>query len=92
MSPRINPRAAAHRKSTPSGTTPIHGLHELNVWLMKLGIVHQRVRPAISPAQQAPQSVLEVGMVIDGRYIEHFRSYQCESEGKPCVTRTRVRN
>ena len=34
----------------PFASTGIHGLCELNVWWMKLGIVHQRIRPP-SPQQ-----------------------------------------
>jgi transposase InsO family protein len=30
----------------PFATTALHGLSELNVWWMRLGIQHQRIRPA----------------------------------------------
>ena len=44
------PDAIRTDNGAPFASTGIHGLCELNVWWMKLGIVHQRIRPA-SPQQ-----------------------------------------
>jgi transposase InsO family protein len=40
------PDAIRTDNGPPFASTGIHGLCELNVWWMKLGIVHQRIRPA----------------------------------------------
>ena len=40
------PGAIRTDNGAPFASTGIHGLCELNVWWMKLGIVHQRIRPA----------------------------------------------
>jgi putative transposase len=40
------PDAIRTDNGTPFASTGIHGLCELNVWWMKLGIVHQRIRPS----------------------------------------------
>ena len=40
------PDAIRTDNGAPFASTGIHGLCELNVWWMKLGIVHQRIRPA----------------------------------------------
>jgi transposase InsO family protein len=44
------PEAIRTDNGAPFASTGIHGLCELNVWWMQLGIVHQRIRPA-SPQQ-----------------------------------------
>jgi transposase InsO family protein len=44
------PDAIRTDNGVPFASTGIHGLCELNVWWMKLGIIHQRIRPA-SPQQ-----------------------------------------
>jgi len=44
------PDAIRTDNGAPFASTGIHGLCELNVWWMKLGIVHQRIRPS-SPQQ-----------------------------------------
>ena len=44
------PRAIRTDNGVPFATTGIHGLSQLNVWWMRLGIQHQRIRPA-SPQQ-----------------------------------------
>jgi transposase InsO family protein len=44
------PRAIRTDNGVPFATTGIHGLSQLNVWWMHLGIQHQRIRPA-SPQQ-----------------------------------------
>jgi len=44
------PEAIRTDNGAPFASTGIHGLCELNVWGMQLGIVHQRIRPA-SPQQ-----------------------------------------
>jgi transposase InsO family protein len=43
------PEAIRSDNGSPFASTGIHGLCELNVWWMQLGIVHQRITPA-SPA------------------------------------------
>ena len=40
------PEAIRSDNGAPFASTGIHGLSEMNVWWMKLGIVHQRIRPA----------------------------------------------
>ena len=40
------PDAIRTDNGAPFASTGIHGLCELNVWWMKLGIAHQRIRPA----------------------------------------------
>ncbi len=40
------PDAIRTDNGAPFASTGIHGLCELNVWWMKLGIVHQRIRPS----------------------------------------------
>ena len=40
------PQAIRSDNGPPFASTGIHGLCELNVWWMKLGIVHQRIRPS----------------------------------------------
>src|SRR5256712_9045981 len=40
------PRAIRTDNGVPFATTGIHGLSQLNVWWMRLGIQHQRIRPA----------------------------------------------
>ena len=40
------PEAIRTDNGTPFASIGIHGLCELNVWWMKLGIVHQRIRPS----------------------------------------------
>lgn len=40
------PEAIRTDNGAPFASTGIHGLCELNVWWMKLGIVHQRIRPS----------------------------------------------
>lgn len=44
------PDAIRTDNGAPFASTGIHGLCELNVWWMQLGIVHQRIRPS-SPQQ-----------------------------------------
>ncbi len=44
------PDAIRTDNGAPFASTGIHGLCELNVWWMKLGIVHQRIKPS-SPQQ-----------------------------------------
>jgi putative transposase len=40
------PRAIRTDNGVPFANTGLHGLTQLNVWWMRLGIVHQRIRPA----------------------------------------------
>ena len=40
------PRAIRTDNGVPFATRGLHGLSQLNVWWMRLGIVHQRIRPA----------------------------------------------
>jgi putative transposase len=40
------PEAIRTDNGVPFASTGIHGLCQLNVWWMKLGIVHQRIRPS----------------------------------------------
>lgn len=40
------PKAIRTDNGAPFASTGIHGLCELNVWWMQLGIVHQRIRPS----------------------------------------------
>jgi hypothetical protein len=40
------PRAIRTDNGVPFATTGIHGLSQLNVWWMRLGIQHQRILPA----------------------------------------------
>jgi transposase InsO family protein len=40
------PEAIRTDNGAPFASTGIHGLCELNVWWMQLGIVHQRIPPA----------------------------------------------
>jgi len=40
------PRAIRTDNGVPFATTSLHGLSQLNVWWMRLGIVHQRIQPA----------------------------------------------
>ncbi len=40
------PEAIRTDNGAPFASTGIHGLGQLNVWWMKLGIVHQRIRPS----------------------------------------------
>jgi hypothetical protein len=46
------PEAIRSDNGAPFASTGIHGLCELNVWWMQLGIVHQRITPA-SPQEPA---------------------------------------
>ena len=39
------PRAIRTDNGVPFATTSLHGLSQLNVWWMRLGIVHQRIQP-----------------------------------------------
>ncbi len=40
------PRAIRTDNGVPFATTGLHGLSQLNVWWLRLGIQHQRIRPA----------------------------------------------
>jgi transposase InsO family protein len=40
------PRAIRTDNGVPFATTALHGLSQLNVWWMRLGIQHQRIRPS----------------------------------------------
>ena len=40
------PRAIRTDNGVPFANTGLHGLTQLNVWWMRLGITHQRIRPA----------------------------------------------
>lgn len=40
------PKGVRSDNGTPFASTGLHGLCRLNVWLMRLGITHQRIRPA----------------------------------------------
>ena len=40
------PQAIRSDNGPPFASTGTHGLCELNVWWMKLGIIHQRIRPS----------------------------------------------
>lgn len=39
------PRAIRSDNGVPFATTGMHGLSQLNVWWLRLGIVHQRILP-----------------------------------------------
>jgi len=41
-----------HDNGGPFATTGIHGLSQLNVWWLRLGIQHQRILPAQPPAER----------------------------------------
>jgi len=43
---RLQPGAIRTDNGVPFATTGIHGLSQLNVWWMRLGIQHQRILPA----------------------------------------------
>ena len=49
------PRAIRTDNGVPFATTGIHGLSQLNVWWLRLGIQHQRILPA-QPQQNGPTS------------------------------------
>ncbi len=48
------PEAIRSDNGVPFASTGIHGLCELNVWWMKLGIVHQRITPVEPSGERGP--------------------------------------
>ena len=48
------PRAIRTDNGVPFATTGIHGLSQLNVWWMRLGIQHQRILPGPAAAERRP--------------------------------------
>ena len=46
LSPPLPFSATLSASGVPFATTGIHGLSQLNVWWLRLGIQHQRTRPA----------------------------------------------
>lgn len=49
------PRAIRTDHGVPFATCGIHGLSQLNVWWVRLGIQHQRIRPASPQEHGAPE-------------------------------------
>ena len=58
------PRAIRADNGVPFATTGIHGLSQLNVWWMRLGIQHQRSRPA-TPQDNAAHERNASGAPVD---------------------------
>lgn len=79
------PRVIRTDNGVPFATTGIHGLSQLNVWWMHLGIQHQRIRPA-SPQQngvhERMHKTLKAGacrpprgnLAAQQRAFNHFRT------------------
>lgn len=60
------PRAIRTDNGVPFATTGIHGLSQLNVWWMRLGIQHQRSRPATpqdNAAHERMHKTLKAGAI-----------------------------
>jgi transposase InsO family protein len=66
------PAAIRSDNGVPFASTGIHGLCELNVWWMKLGIVHQRIRPS------SPQE--------NGAHERMHRTLKAETTRPPAAT------
>lgn len=58
------PEAIRTDNGAPFASTGIHGLCSLNVWWMKLGIVHQRITPA-SPQQNGQHERMHLDLKRD---------------------------
>src|SRR4030095_2166675 len=50
-------RAIRTDNGVPFATCGIHGLSQLNVWWLRLGIQHQRILPASPPQHGAPARI-----------------------------------
>jgi transposase InsO family protein len=73
------PRAIRTDNGVPFATTGIHGLSQLNVWWLRLGIQHQRIRPA------SPQE--------NGAHERMHRTLKAETTRPPrstCLTQQRA--
>src|SRR5215510_13907082 len=75
------PRAIRTDNGVPFATTGIHGLSQLNVWWLRLGIRHQRILPA-SPHQNGAHERMH--KTLKGEAIRPPRS--------TCVTQQRAFN
>jgi transposase InsO family protein len=75
------PQAIRTDNGVPFATTGIHGLSQLNVWWLRLGIQHQRIRPA-SPQENGAHERMH--KTLKGEAIRPPRS--------TCVTQQRAFN
>lgn len=66
------PRAIRTDNGVPSANTGLHGLTQLNVWWLRLGIQHQRIRPA------SPQE--------NGAHERMHRTLKAETTRPPAAT------
>lgn len=69
------PAAMRSDNGVPFASTGLHGLSQLNVWWMRLGIQHQRIRPA------SPQE--------NGAHERMHRTLKREATRPPAATRRR---
>ena len=86
------PEAIRTDNGAPFASTGIHGLCALNVWWMKLGIVHQRIRPS-SPQENGQHERMHrdlkreatrppaANLAAQQRKLEAFR--RCYNEVRP---------
>lgn len=75
------PRAIRTDNGVPFATTGIHGLSQLNVWWMRLGIQHQRIRPA-SPQENG----------VHERMHRTLKQEACRPPRTHCVAQQRAFN
>jgi transposase InsO family protein len=75
------PRAIRTDNGVPFATTGIHGLSQLNVWWMRLGIQHQRIRPA-SPQENG----------VHERMHRTLKQAACRPPRAHCVAQHRAFN
>jgi transposase InsO family protein len=86
------PEAIRSDNGAPFASTGIHGLCELNVWWMKLGIVHQRIRPS-SPQENGQHERMHWDLKrettrppaanLRGQQRKFDRFQQCYNEERP---------
>ncbi len=86
------PEAIRSDNGVPFASTGIHGLCELNVWWMKLGIVHQRIRPS-SPQENGQHERMHWDLKrettrppaanLRGQQRKFARFQQCYNEERP---------
>src|SRR5712691_3686201 len=82
------PDAIRTDNGVPFATTGIHGRSQLNVWWIRLGIQHQRIRPA-SPQQNGAHERMHRTLIdscISNRHLDHTNAGRCAA-----LTKDRMR-
>jgi len=86
------PEAIRTDNGAPFASTGIHGLCELNVWWMQLGIVHQRIRPS-SPQENGQHERMHKDLKHEatGPRLPTWRASSGSSIGSGSATTRSVR-